>query len=108
MIAPWYALAYTGLERVAWRHGYALAIHGSMARDLDLVAIPWTEDADDHDKLIAAFVRFVVAKSGVEIKRLTPTKKPHGRLSYVVPVSSGSNNHYLDISVMPREEGGEE
>ena len=106
MIAPWYALAYVGLERVAWRHGYALAIHGSMARDLDLVAIPWTDDADDPEKLITAFVRFVVAKSGVEIKRLTPAQKAHGRLAYAVPISYGNNNYYLDVSVMPREKGG--
>jgi len=25
--------------------GYAIAPHGSLARDLDVIAVPWTEDA---------------------------------------------------------------
>ena len=103
MIAPWYAMAYVGLERVAWRHGYALALHGSMARDLDLAAIPWTDDADDPDKLIAAIVRFVVAKSNVQMFHPQPMPKPHGRLAYTVSI--GNPGHYLDISVMPKKGG---
>ena len=26
MISPWYTMAYIPLERIAWRHGYALAL----------------------------------------------------------------------------------
>lgn len=101
MIAPWYVMAYTKLDRIAWRHGYALALHGSMARDLDLVAIPWTEDADSPDKLIAAFVRFIVSKSDVDIQTPIPAKKPHGRLAYTIPIGHGGQ--YLDISIMPSD-----
>ena len=101
MIAPWYVMAYTGLERIAWRHGYALALHGSMGRDLDLVAIPWTEDADSPEKLIEAFVRFVIKKADVQMHTLrTPVHKPHGRLAYAIPI--GHDGHYLDVSIMPR------
>lgn len=101
MIAPWYALAYEKLDRIAWRHGYALALHGSMSRDLDLVAIPWTEDADEPDKLIAAFVRFIVSKADVKLHKPKPVNKPHGRLAYVIPIGF-EGGHYLDVSVMPR------
>jgi hypothetical protein len=106
MIAPWYVMAYTKLDRIAWRHGYALALHGSMARDLDLVAVPWTDDADSPEVLIAAFVRFVISKGAIEIKPPMPTQKPHGRLAYTIPV--GFDGHYLDVSVMPRSEKGGE
>ena len=99
MIAPWYVMAYTGLERIAWRHGYALALHGSMARDLDLVAIPWTEDADSPEKLIKAFARFIITKAKVGMRPPKPTNKPHGRLAYICPI--GHDGHYLDVSVMP-------
>jgi len=99
MIAPWYAMAYSKLDRVAWRHGYCLALHGSMARDLDLVAIPWTEDADSPEKLIESIRRFVVEKANVNLKIAPPTLKPHGRLAYVIPI--GFDEHYLDLSVMP-------
>jgi hypothetical protein len=102
MIAPWYVMAYTQLDRIAWRHGYALALHGSMTRDLDIVAIPWTDDADDPEKLLKAIKRFVVAKAYQKIKFSIgePTPKPHGRLAYVIPV--GYDGHYLDLSIMPR------
>ncbi len=102
MIAPWYVMAYVKLDRIAWRHGYALALHGSMARDLDLIAIPWTDDADSPENLIAAFHRFIVSKANVEIKgAYHPTQKPHGRVAYAMSI--GHDGHYLDISVMPRQ-----
>jgi hypothetical protein len=101
MIAPWYAMMFVKLERVAWRHGYALALHGTMARDLDIVAIPWTEDASDPDKLIAAIKRFIVDKANVKLKgKEVPTQKPHGRQAYAIPI--GYEGHYLDLSIMPR------
>jgi hypothetical protein len=100
MIAPWYVMAYTQLDRIAWRHGYCLALHGSMARDLDLVAIPWTEDADSPEKLLAAFRRFVIEKAQVKFVIGPPTSRPHGRQAYVIPV--GYDGHYLDLSIMPR------
>lgn len=100
MIAPWYVMAYTKLERLAWRHGYCLALHGSMARDLDLIAIPWTDDADSPEKLLASFSRFIVNKAKVTYKIGKPTPKPHGRLGYVLPI--GHEGHYLDLSIMPR------
>jgi hypothetical protein len=106
MLAPWYAMAYTKLDRIAWRHGYALALHGSMARDLDLVAIPWTDDASSPEKLIAAFVRFIVSGAEIHYKAsgVKPTIKPHGRLAYVLAI--GFDGHYIDLSIMPRRNKG--
>lgn len=95
-------MAYTKLERIAWRHGYCLALHGSMARDLDIVAIPWTEDAATPEKLIAAFCQFIVTKANVSNKPPMPTLKPHGRLAYALPI--GYEGHYLDVSIMPRKQ----
>jgi len=101
VIAPWYAMAYAKLDRIAWRCGYALALHGSMSRDLDLVAIPWTEDAESPEKLVEAIRRFVVEKAEVNLKIAPPKIMPHGRISYIIPVGFGGN-FYLDLSVMPR------
>jgi len=42
--SPVYAAAlYPELAAVFRAHGYALAVHGSLQRDFDLVAIPWVE-----------------------------------------------------------------
>lgn len=102
MIAPWYVMAYTKLDRIAWRHGYALALHGSMARDLDLIAVPWTEDAAPPEKLLKAFINFVKGQSKIKIKYYVSqvTQKPHGRIAYSIPI--GHEGHYLDVSIMPR------
>lgn len=103
MIAPWYVMAYTKLDRIAWRHGYALTLHGSMARDLDIVAIPWTKDAADPQKLLLAIRAFIIdgAKDVKISKNFHAHKKPHGRLAYNFPI--GHDGHYLDISIMPRK-----
>ncbi len=103
MIAPWYVMAYTKLDRIAWRHGYALALHGSMARDLDLIAVPWTDDADAPEKLLESIRRFIVAGAGKNVSTQIPMphKKPHGRIAYAFPV--GYDGHYLDVSIMPRQ-----
>ena len=101
MLAPWYAMAYVGLDRVAHRHGYALALHGSMARDLDLVAVPWTEDADSPEKLLDAICKFIVTKSDVHLKGVRRGEsKPHGRIAYTIPLGHGTCA--LDLSIMPR------
>lgn len=99
MIAPWYAIVYNQLERIAWRYGYCLALHGSMARDLDLICVPWTDDASEPKKLLNAFCKFVTTKTQVKVHVSGPTSKPHGRQAYVIPL--GHEGHYLDISILP-------
>lgn len=104
-LAPWYAMAFTKLDRIAARYGYCLALHGSMARDLDLVAVPWTEDAESPEKLLKAIDRFMIEQTNIERKghkigNFKATRKPHGRLAYSVYI--GFHGNYLDISIMPR------
>jgi hypothetical protein len=91
-----YAVFYGAMARVARRHGYALALHGSLLRDCDLVAIPWTKKASRPVVLVKALVDrvggYVPPHEGVGLK-------PHGRLTWVIHVGGGA---YLDLSVMPR------
>lgn len=88
-------------------HGYALAVHGSLARDLDLVAIPWTEAAVDAETLIAALADTTREATGWGhiSGRNSPherTKKPHGRVAVTVLASAEVE---LDISITPRVVG---
>jgi hypothetical protein len=95
--------------------GYAICAHGSLARDLDVVAVPWTETAESAERLIihlAAAVggvfrnagRRVTKEDGTEewetVHASTPTVKPHGRLAWTIHV--GDHGLYIDVSVMPR------
>ena len=51
---PCYAVYYAAMIPIATEHGYSLAIHGSMIRDCDLIAVPWIEDASSAVDLILA------------------------------------------------------
>lgn len=105
-----YVLLYPQLAEVARAFGYALAIHGSMNRDMDLVAIPWTERAVDPFTLVNAMKEAVGGWWwGPDVDQWypdgMPTRKPHGRMAYSIHLTDrGSEGPYLDVSVIPREE----
>ena len=95
--------------------GYALAVHGTMARDLDLIAVPWTPEASSAEQLILRLLSAVSYcahlthrnpgeghADGDNSKGDLPSKKPHGRLSWTIIFDGGGANLFLDVSVMPR------
>lgn len=104
-----YASMLPGLRTRAQECGYALAVHGSMRRDFDLIAVPWTKEATDAPTLVEALRAevggFLCEKVHHDIlvaegKPLqTPTLKPHGRMAWSIYLGGGP---YLDLSVMPR------
>jgi hypothetical protein len=107
-----YFAAIPLLTEVARKCGYALAVHGSVGRDLDLIAAPWTEEADSAENLILAMLAAfgwnrahllpgcVDAEGNVSRPAgNVPTKRPHGRLAWCIHFENGL---YLDVSVMPR------
>jgi hypothetical protein len=108
MKPPTFAPAYVGLfpilAEVAQQHGYALAVHGSVSRDFDLVAIPWAKAVADAETLIRAIA---AAMSYTMDTAITPDRlmeppytehKPHGRRSWAIPLDCGA---LLDVSVLP-------
>lgn len=104
-----YAALYPMLLQIANDHGYALAVHGSLHRDFDLIAVPWVESASDAVTLIRAMrkkTRTVTQHEDSDrkwAKDCSPTEKPRGRRAYSLHVTnSGMYGGYLDISVMPR------
>lgn len=102
-----YAVALPRLQAVAREHGYALAVHGSMATDLDLIACPWTEEATDAETLIEALRSTVQGSLAppCDWQVITlPNEKPHGRRAWVIHLNRDLGCPYLDVSVMPRLE----
>lgn len=100
MLTKWapvlYANYYAILREVAQTHGYALAVHGSFVRDLDLLAVPWVEAPRSPQELVNAFV----AALGIQAEGITVAEKPHGRRAYSLPTDGGT---YVDLSiVLPR------
>lgn len=100
------------LRRVARQHGYALTVHGTLRRDIDLVAIPWTEDASPAPMLAEAirseaqrtsptgFAGMMAPETTRYFRDGCPKAKPHGRLCWSFHLGRGP---YIDLSVMPRE-----
>lgn len=104
-IAPAYLTLYPGLAEIARNYGYALAIHGSVQRDLDLIAVPWVDDCADADTLVAALREHCYLCIG-DPKKIDPrhglaTVKPHGRRAWMLYMDFGAQ---VDISVMPKGE----
>lgn len=102
-----YCALYPMLNQIANDHGYALAVHGSVHRDFDLIAIPWVADVSEPVRLIKAFKEATRTVTSHEQEPVDddcrPTHKPHGRVAYSLHVTnSGMYGGYLDVSVMPK------
>jgi hypothetical protein len=95
-VSPVYCAIYPELAEIARAHGYALAVHGSMASDFDLVAIPWTSDAAEPTKVLGA----ITEQFAFELRGECEIRE-HGRLGYSLTGCHGWCGH-LDISFMPR------
>lgn len=93
-----YATYYGILSDEARKHGYALAVHGSLTRDFDLVAVPWSEEPAEWRDLIRALASSIGADTGIEEAIQDAENKPHGRKAVAVPCGAGG---YMDISVVP-------
>ena len=92
--APLYAAAmYPLLAGICNEHGYALAVHGSVANDFDIVAIPWDKKVSSPRKLMNAIEKKTVMK--FEDRE----KKEHGRIAYRCAVGFGVCR--LDFSFFP-------
>lgn len=93
--APLYANVYATLVPIARQYGYALAVHGSMARDLDLIAVPWVNAADVRppDEMIRAFC------AAVYFTHIDgPELKPNGRQTWTLAFPGTC---FVDLSIMP-------
>lgn len=93
---PVYAAAmYPDLAQIFVEHGYALAVHGSLARDFDLIAIPWAEWPCEIETVLHAIqAKFAITLIG-EV-----TTKPHGRAAYTLSIGFGECA--IDLSFMPQ------
>lgn len=98
------------LREVARAHGYALGVHGSLARDIDLIAAPWAKPLSPARVLAEAIQAKAEEITGIayfkdaegaanpEYKwNGSPGHKPHGRLCWSFHLGGGP---YIDLSVL--------
>jgi hypothetical protein len=105
-----YCLMYPKLRLVARSHGYALAVHGSMIRDLDLIAVPWVPQAADAEVLVEALrsaVNGVLPNPDAVYTEPQGSLRPHGRRVFSIHAYDSFSGPYIDLSVMPKEQEDE-
>lgn len=95
-------LILPAMRRTAKEAGYALTVHGSLNRDIDLVAVPWVaHNVWSKEALHEALVGAVRAITGRCSGRDEWEAKPHGRFAKSLYAWCGESTAHLDLSVMP-------
>lgn len=106
-----YAMYYEHLKDIAKVYGYNLLIHGSMNRDLDLVAVPWVDKPSPEQSMIKDFQEYLTGFETIKPSGMVDFSiLPGGRHGYVIDLNRGDKNgewlrfedkqYYLDISVV--------
>lgn len=114
-----YAFYFDVIKEIGLQYGYNIVLHGSMNRDLDLIAIPWQEHIGDKmemlNRIAEAIGGHILFETEEDRKRFR--EKFHGRQCYVINVNRtikakvqgmitefeeyADPQYYIDISVLP-------
>lgn len=96
------------IREVARNSGYAIGVHGSLTRDLDLIAAPWTPKAVSPNTLALRIEKAICkypsmrTNAGARKEAARGKQKPWGRRAYTMLL--GCNGAYVDLSVVPKGE----
>lgn len=97
------------IRTAAREQGYAIGLHGSTRRDLDLIAIPWRENPCSKESLAQAIQSAACGIAYDEIKPEMWEKKPCGRYAIALPICWTDHSEpfkdmlsagHIDLSVM--------
>lgn len=103
-LEAFFASLLPAIREAAREHGYAIGLHGSLRRDMDLIATPWREGESDKDTLAHAIA---VAACGITRDgNYQWTEKPLGRFATSIPCCWSSwynevGTGHIDLSVTP-------
>lgn len=95
--AAFYACMWNDFRQAAMDCGWALGLHGSLASDMDIMAMPWTENATSADDMI----KYMIGKCFYGNRMAEFAKhdgiKLNNRVVYTISIWS---DFYLDINVI--------
>lgn len=99
--APIYAAClYPKLAQIFVKHGYALAVHGSLAKDFDIIGVPWADKISNPDEVLKEITEtFAIEVLGSDGKIYPYHEKNHGRICYTILIKFG--DCHLDLSFFP-------
>lgn len=98
-----YACVLEGLRKIAFKCGYTLAVHGTCASDLDLIAIRWNENYESPTYLMEQFLEelshFTFYETGhmdsIDLTR--PERRYKNQIHYTIPIIG---DWYVDLTVI--------
>jgi hypothetical protein len=92
-----YACIFDDLKKKALECGWALGLHGSLASDMDIMAMPWTEDAKPVEEMIQALSDCFTDSPFKDMHTIPHYDKPNNRVVYMMSIWG---DFYLDINVI--------
>ena len=94
--AAFYAAMWEDIRQCAMDCGWAVALHGSLNADMDIMAMPWVEDAVSFGVLVKK-INLLFCGENTFDPFITFGEKPHGRIVATIPIWA---DFYLDISTI--------
>lgn len=94
--AVFYAAMWNDFRQAAMDCGWALGLHGSLKADMDIMAMPWVENAVSADEMVERLIDcFGFARPPhCDVDK---TSKPNGRVVYTIPIFA---DFYIDLNVI--------
>jgi hypothetical protein len=97
--AVFYTVLWPKFRNVALDLGWTLALHGSMANDMDIIAVAWVENACSELELVRAISDCIGETVWKDHHFRNPEEKPHNRITYTLSIYS---DWHLDLSIMKK------
>lgn len=99
--AAFYASMWNDFRQAAMDCGWALGLHGSLASDMDIMAMPWVENATTADVMVQRLVDlFNFSEFWKEnLISVDKTSKPNGRVVYTIPIYA---DFYIDLNIIEK------
>lgn len=95
--AVFYTVLWPSFRKAAIDCGWALALHGSMASDMDMMAMKWVQDAKPVEDLIKALSNCIDGTIWKDRHSKATDNKPHNRVVYTLSIYS---DFYIDPSII--------
>lgn len=100
--AAFFAAMWDDIRQCAMDCGWAVALHGSLASDMDIMAMPWVYEAVPFESLVKEIVKLFDGDFSSSLYSINYGDKPHGRAVATIPIWA---DFYLDISSMEGKYG---
>lgn len=114
-----YAFYFEVIKEIGLKYGYNIVLHGSLNRDLDLIAIPWQEIIGDKmlmlNEIAETIGGFILVEDEESLQSFK--NKFHGRESWIININRSIKSkfnglvaefvehedpqYYIDISILP-------